>query len=106
MLKKPGPKEDSTAELGAPIPWHVVEVQVLPDHLLRVRFADGTAGEVDAKRLIFGPRPGVFAPLRDPALFARVRLDHGAVTWLDGLDLAPDAMYDAIKCEGRWRPGH
>lgn len=56
-------------------------------------------------RLIFGAQPGIFAPLRSPALFARVRLDHGAVMWLNGLDLAPDAMYDAIKGQGCWRPG-
>lgn len=38
-------------------------------------------------------------------MIARVRLDHGAVMWLNGLDLAPDAMYDAAKGEGCWRPG-
>lgn len=105
MRGKPAPKEDSTIGVDAPIPWHVVDVEALPGHRLRVRFADGTAGDVDATSLIFGPQPGVFASLRDPTLFASVRLEHGAVTWLDGIDLAPDAMYDAIKSGGRWRPG-
>jgi len=26
----------------------------------------------------------------------------GAVQWANGADLAPDAMYDAIKTHGRW----
>lgn len=105
MRDKPGSKEDSAAGVDVPVPWHVVEVEALPGHRLRVRFADGTAGEVDVTRLIFGPQPGVFYRLRDPALFAGVRIDHGAVTWLDGIDLAPDAMYDALRCDGHWIPG-
>jgi hypothetical protein len=27
---------------------------------------------------------------------------RGAVQWANGADLAPDAMYDAIKAHGRW----
>jgi hypothetical protein len=26
----------------------------------------------------------------------------GAVQWANGADLAPDAMYDAIKAHGKW----
>jgi hypothetical protein len=69
---------------------------------LVVRFADGTHGEVDVSRLIRGEHAGVFERLRDPAEFARVRVAHGAVSWPGDLDLAPDAMYDAININGRW----
>jgi hypothetical protein len=44
----------------------------------------------------------VFEPLRDPNVFAQVRVVMGAVQWANGADLAPDAMYDAIKVHGRW----
>jgi hypothetical protein len=71
---------------------------------LAVRFADGTSGEVDVSQLIFGPMPGVFEVLRDPALFAQVGIELGAVTWPGELDLAPDAMYDAIRATGHWTP--
>jgi len=46
----------------------------------------------------------VFAALQDPARFAEVGIDQGAVTWPGHLDLAPDAMYDAIKATGNWTP--
>jgi hypothetical protein len=39
-----------------------------------------------------------------PALFAQVRLEFGAVVWPGDIDLAPDAMCDAIKTHGRWIP--
>lgn len=44
----------------------------------------------------------IFEPLRDAQLFAQVRLDLGAVTWPNGADLAPDAMYDSIRATGHW----
>ena len=73
----------------------------MADHRLQVRFADGTAGEVDVRPLIDAPEPGMFEALRDMALFEQVFIDDGAVTWPGGIDLAPDAMYDDIKLTGR-----
>ena len=83
-------------------PWRVVDVQALSGHRLMVRFVDDTEGEVDVSKLIFGRNPGVFRALRDPAVFAQVSIEGGAVTWPGELDLAPDSMYDEIKANGRW----
>jgi hypothetical protein len=80
----------------------VVEVHALPAFCLRVRFVDGTEGVVDASRMILGKNRGVFAPLRDTALFAKAGIEYGAVTWPGEVDLAPDAMYREIKAKGRW----
>ncbi len=66
---------------------------------LHVQFADGTAGHVR-----FEPThlTGVFAALKDPELFAQAQIEAGAVTWPGDLDLAPDAMYQAIRLQGEW----
>jgi hypothetical protein len=74
----------------------------LPGYRLKVRFVDGTEGLVDASRMILGRAPGIFAALRDQALFAEVGIECGAVTWPGELDLAPDAMYDEIRANGHW----
>lgn len=97
-------KEDSAALVGRGVPWRVIAVQSLPEHRLAVQFADGTSGEVDVSKLIFGPMPGVFERLRDPACFAEVGIDQGAVSWPGQLDLAPDAMYDEIRANGSSTP--
>jgi hypothetical protein len=52
--------------------------------------------------LVHSPNAGVFATLRDEMLFRQVRLELGAVTWPGELDLAPDAMYAAIRQTGKW----
>jgi hypothetical protein len=44
----------------------------------------------------------VFEHIRNPRLFREVRVELGAVTWPSGADLAPDAMYDAIRAHGFW----
>ncbi len=44
----------------------------------------------------------VFEPLREPLFFEQARVVLGAVAWPNGADLAPDAMYDAIRARGTW----
>jgi hypothetical protein len=71
-------------------------VEVPADHTLRLTFADDTIGEVD-----FADHEwhGLLEPLRDPAFFAEVRVDpeSGTVTWPNGIDLAPEPLYEEAK---------
>ncbi len=69
---------------------------MIGEHRLRLTFADGTVGDVDfTKREWFG----VFEPLRDPGVFARVTVDReaGTIAWPDGLDMAPEPLYDEAR---------
>lgn len=79
--------------------WQVVSVTPIDPRRLAVRFADGLAGEVEFRDSFFF---GVFEAIKDPAHFAKVRCEHGYVEWPGDLDLAPDAMYDEIRANGRW----
>ncbi|ESJ25363.1 MULTISPECIES: DUF2442 domain-containing protein [Cupriavidus] len=73
--------------------WHVTRLAVLPNYRLDVEFADGTRGIVDMSRDDFH---GVFAPLADEAYFAKASIADGAVVWPNGVDIAPDAMYEDV----------
>ncbi len=81
------------------MPWDVTEVKVQNDTALWVRFHDGLQGQV-----IFLPSAfrGVFARLSQPAEFRQARLQDGVLTWPGELDLAPDAMHQAIAQHGQW----
>jgi hypothetical protein len=74
------------------------------DYRLHVAFVDGTAGVVHLSTFIDSPVVvgTLFEPLRDASYFRQVRVELGAVTWPNGADLAPDAMYDAIRTSGEW----
>jgi hypothetical protein len=93
---------DLHGEIAPQSPWRVTAVEALPGFRLRVAFADGLTGTVDISRMVHSPNAGVFAALADPTLFAQVTLDYGAVTWPGELDLAPDAMHDAIQQHREW----
>ena len=71
---------------------------------MRVTFVDGVSGEVHMQTFLSNPVVDgtIFEPLRDPAIFAQVQVVFGAVQWPNGADLAPDAMYDAIREGGQW----
>lgn len=51
MLDWPEAEGDSAAGVSNVL-WVVVDVRVLPNYRLHVRFVDGTEGEVDASRLL------------------------------------------------------
>ena len=91
-------------EIRHTVPWRVTAVAALPGFRLRVTFVDGTDGEVELGSFLQRRETanGVFAPLRDPEVFAQARVALGAVEWPGGPDLAPDAMYDAIREHGKW----
>ena len=48
------------------IPWDVVEVKIIDEHLIAVTFADGLQGKVYMGQLINSKDAGVFERLRDP----------------------------------------
>jgi len=75
----------------------IVAANALGDYRLHLRFEDGVEGVVDlAPHLSFR---GVFEPLKDPAYFARVRVDPdlGSVAWPNGADLDPDVLYARLS---------
>lgn len=81
-------------------PWGVVKVQVAGPLTLWVEHRDGVSGHV---RFEPSALRGVFKVLEDPAYFAQVGIDHGAVSWPNEMpDLAPDAMHDEIAAHGEW----
>ena len=70
---------------------HISGVAVIGPHKLRLLFEDGTVGDVS-----FDDREwrGVFEPLRDPAQFAQVAVEHGTIVWPEHeLDMAPEPLY-------------
>lgn len=78
----------------------VTKVRVTGPYTLEVTFADGTCREVDVEAELWGE---MFEPLRDPAFFAQVSVDHelGTVVWPNGADFAPEFLYHGHTKGGR-----
>jgi len=69
----------------------LLELAARPPNRLWLRYADGTAGEVDLHDLV---GRGVFAPLADPRVFAAATIgDASQVHWSPDLELCSDSLY-------------
>ena len=84
------------------VPWQVTGVTALPGARLRVTFLDDTSGEVEMGRfsgaLLWTVRCSRRSVIRLSSL--RRRLFLVRFSGQNGADLAPDAMYDAIRERG------
>jgi hypothetical protein len=74
--------------------WDVIVVKPAGYRTLAVEFADGLTGTI---HLDPSYCTGVFNPLLDDQLLEQATVQYGAVTWPNGLDLAPDTMYKEIR---------
>jgi hypothetical protein len=74
---------------------HVVEARYEHDYVVRLKFNDGAEGFVDLADELYGE---MFAPLKDKAKFATLRLDPelGTIVWDNGADLAPEFLHDRL----------
>lgn len=61
------------------------------DFLLEVFFDDGFNKIIDIKPFI---KNGVSAALRDELLFRQVAVVEGFITWPNGFDFFPEALYE------------
>ncbi len=75
--------------------YDVMEAQYVSGYIVKLKFRDGTAGEIDLGPELWGP---VFEPLRDLELFKQFRLDPECQTlvWPNGADLAPEFLHDNV----------
>ena len=77
----------------------MVSVKPMGGFRLRIAFSDGSVGVHDFSST--AARNGeMVRPLKDPAFFARVFVELGALTWPNGFDLDPIALYDRMAAAG------
>jgi len=76
---------------------HVKEVEAKDGYKVAVLFADGTHGVFDCAAYVEDP---FWACLKDVVFFRQVGLDHGVLTWPNGVDIAPEEVWqNAVREE-------
>jgi hypothetical protein len=72
--------------------YSVIEARYVRDHIVWVRFKDGSEGEVDLSSELWG---AVFEPLKDVEYFRKFILaEYGTIAWPNGADIAPEFLYE------------
>ena len=77
----------------------ISDVKALPGNRLAITFSDGARGVHDLSWLFAKTGP-MIEPLRDPKMFERVFLEHGAVTWPNGFDLSAWGLRQRMEGAG------
>jgi len=74
----------------------VLTAQHVDQFVIRLRFSDGTEGDVDLSEELYGH---VFEPLNDPAYFRQFSIhpELHTLTWPNGADFAPEFLYSKIQ---------
>ena len=72
----------------------VTKIEYKNDYIYHIVFDDGTNGEVDFFEYI-GKGP-VFESFRDLKLFRKARIDGGTIAWPNGVDIAPETLYEKL----------
>jgi Protein of unknown function (DUF2442) len=92
--------------------YRVESVERVGTYSLRLRFDDGLVRTIDFEPVLAGE---LFEPLRDPNVFAEVKLDSEihTVVWPNGADFDPAMLHDWPQHESafraaatRWRAKH
>jgi hypothetical protein len=76
--------------------WHdIINVNKLGGYRLELEFDNGRKGVVDLAS--YAARGGVFSRFADKSYFDAVTLNRelGVLTWPDGVDIAPETIYEA-----------
>ncbi len=75
----------------------IVEVKVIKDHILSLKFQDGKEGKIDIAKMI--DFVGIFEPLKNKEYFAQVYVnsDIGTICWENGADISPVFLYKNIS---------
>jgi Protein of unknown function (DUF2442) len=73
----------------------VVSVKYAGDYIYHVVFDDGVKGEVDFSKYL--DKGAIFAPLKDKNYFKLARIEGGTISWPNGADISPEALYELLS---------
>ena len=76
--------------------YHVMEAEYVSGYVVKLRFRDGTVGEIDLEAELTGP---VFEPLRNLELFRQFRVhpEFHTLVWPNEADLAPEFLHQNVR---------
>lgn len=70
----------------------VTQAKYITGFIVSTCFDDGTKKHIDISQWFKGP---VFEPLKNMKMFKKFFIEGGTIAWPNGVDIAPEALYEA-----------
>lgn len=72
----------------------ITEAKHIKSYEIWLKFNDGIEGVVDLESTITNDHREIFKELKEIEQFTRFKVDADTIVWENGLDLAPEYLYD------------
>ena len=79
----------------------IVKVELKDDYKVFVEFNDGMNGIIDFKEKLQNDNRQIIKDLLDLNKFKTVKLDLDTLCWDNGVDFAPEYLYEKIKGQNK-----
>lgn len=76
---------------------YVIDAKYVKDYQIQLRFNDHKEGIVDLKETMAQDHRVIFQELMDINAFKKFHVEMDTVVWENGLDLAPEFLYENIQ---------
>ena len=76
--------------------YDVIAARHIREHVVWLKFRDGTSGEIDLWPELIGP---IMEPLRDVTFFSKFNIhpEFQTLVWPNGADFAPEFLHDNVR---------
>jgi hypothetical protein len=85
--------------LGGKMLAYVIKAELRGDYKIYVEFNDGLSGIIDFKAKIATDHREIIRELVDKNKFNKIKVERHTVCWENGVDFAPEYLYDQIKIQ-------
>ena len=75
----------------------ILKAEYVSDYKIHVTFNNDESGIIDLREAICHDKRPIFKELIDTSKFRQFKVDFDTIVWENGLDLAPEYLYDLLK---------
>ena len=75
----------------------IVSAEYVEDYKIHVTFNNDENGIIDLKEAIYHDSRPILKELIDTKKFSQFKVDFDTIVWDNGLDLAPEYLFDLLK---------
>jgi hypothetical protein len=75
----------------------VVKAEIIENYKIHIEFNDGISGIIDFNEKLHNDHRQIVRELLDLKIFKTVKVDMDTLCWDNGVDFAPEYLYEQIK---------